>query len=190
MSPPLEQRPEQTPEQQGSDFWIPVYIGLGSNLDDPARQIDRAVAALAELPRTRCIGRAGAFRSRPMGPVEQPDFLNAAVGLLTQLSPQAFLSELKALERKLGRTLPAVRWGPRVIDLDLLVYGGVQLEEAELTLPHPGIQDRNFVLMPLMELAPDLDIPGRGRVSRLAAAVTRAGIERLPTSAAAHRRAS
>jgi 2-amino-4-hydroxy-6-hydroxymethyldihydropteridine diphosphokinase len=167
------------------DLWIPAYIGLGSNLGDPPLQIEKAFTALAALPQTRSLSRSGIFQSSPMGPIQQPDFLNAAAGLLTQLAPQALLDALKNLERALGRASPVERWGPRVIDLDLLVYGALRLQEPQLTLPHPGIHERNFVLLPLLDIAPGLEIPGKGRVRRLAEGISRTGIRRLTDAASA-----
>ena len=108
--------------------WIPAYVALGSNLDGPQRQVELAFDALARLPRTRLVLRSSLYRSRPFGPVEQPDFVNAAAALLTQLEPTAMLTALKTLESELGRAAPVVRWGPRRIDLDLLVHGTTQLD--------------------------------------------------------------
>ena len=102
-----------------------------------------------------------------MGPVEQPDFVNAAAGLLTQLDAPTLLRELKALETRLGRAAPIVRWGPRLIDLDLLVHGNTQLADDTLTVPHPGLAERAFVLVPLADISPTLMVPGVGRVSAL-----------------------
>ena len=114
-----------------------------------------------------------------MGPQDQPDFVNAAAGLLTTAEPRALLASLQAIERQLGRIAPAVRWGPRVIDLDLLVFGDLRVEEDGLVLPHPGLHQRNFVLYPLAEIAAELQVPGLARVRRLRDRVPAAGIERL-----------
>ena len=122
------------------------------------------------------------YRSKPLGPVPQPDFINAVAGILTQLDPRALLGELKALERALGRPEAHERWGPRIIDLDLLVYGRERREEPDLTLPHRGIVERNFVLYPLGDLAPELDVPGLGRVAELRGRLTPEGLERLGES--------
>lgn len=159
--------------------WTPAYVGLGSNLDDPAMQLRRALHELAHLPRSRLELRSALYRSRPMGPVEQPDFYNAVAALLTQLDAPALLAELKRLEAKLGRTQPVVRWGPRRIDLDLLAHGTTRVHDDTLTVPHPGIAERAFVLVPLADLAPDLDVPGLGRVGTLAARLSRDGLERM-----------
>lgn len=158
---------------------LPAYVALGSNLDDPRAQVERAMAALDQLPQTRCVLRSSLYRSRPFGPVEQPDFVNAVAGLLTTLQPATLLASLQALETRLGRERPVVRWGPRRIDLDLLVHGSARIAEPGLELPHPGIAERAFVLAPLAEIAPDLDVPGVGRVSALLAKVDSSGLERL-----------
>lgn len=158
---------------------VPVYVALGSNLDDPRAQVERALAALAELPQTRLVLRSSLYCSRPLGPVEQPDFVNAVAGLLTGLAPAALLGELQDLEVRLGRARPVVRWGPRRIDLDLLVHGAARSDTDELRLPHPGIGERAFVLAPLAEIAPDLDVPGLGRVRELLARLDSAVVQRI-----------
>jgi 2-amino-4-hydroxy-6-hydroxymethyldihydropteridine diphosphokinase len=137
------------------------------------------MAALAGLPDTRLVLRSSLYRTRPFGPVEQPDFVNAVAGLLTRLEPGGLLAQLQALEAQLGRERPVVRWGPRRIDLDLLVHGGARIAEPGLEVPHPGIPERAFVLVPLAEIAPDLVVPGRGRVRDLLARVDSADLERL-----------
>jgi 2-amino-4-hydroxy-6-hydroxymethyldihydropteridine diphosphokinase len=159
--------------------WIPAYVGLGSNLDEPRVQVERALGALAGLPGSRLLLRSRLYGSRPLGPVPQPDYVNAVAGLLTTLDAETFFVELRALEARLGRVRSSRRWGPRTIDLDLLVFGAERRDAGELTLPHPGIVERNFVLYPLAEIAPDLTIPGRGRVRELAARVSPEGIRAL-----------
>ena len=161
------------------DRWQPAYIGVGSNLEDPRAQVLAALEQLGNLPKTRLVLASRLYRSRPFGPVAQPDFVNAVAGILTQLEPPALLQELKAIESSMGRPARHERWGPRIIDLDLLAQGRERRGEPELTLPHPGIVERNFVLYPLAEIAPDLVLPGLGRVADLAAAVTAEGITRL-----------
>jgi 2-amino-4-hydroxy-6-hydroxymethyldihydropteridine diphosphokinase len=158
---------------------VPAYVALGSNLEQPARQVERAFAALAGLPRTRLLLRSSLYRTRPLGPVEQPDFVNAAAALLTQLDAPELLRELKALETALGRSAPVVRWGPRLIDLDLLLYGDTRLATETLTLPHPGLAERDFVLVPLAELAPTLEVPGLDRVAVLLARLAAPALERV-----------
>jgi 2-amino-4-hydroxy-6-hydroxymethyldihydropteridine diphosphokinase len=159
--------------------WTPAWVGLGSNLDDPPRQLDAAIAGLATLPQTRLVASSRRYWSDPVGPQDQPRFLNAAAALLTGLAPQALLESLRALERALGKQPPAVRFGPRRIDLDLLAYGDLTLASATLELPHPRLHERAFVLYPLAELAPDLWIPGRGRVADLRRRVAGDGLSPL-----------
>ena len=161
------------------DRWQPAYIGVGSNLEDPRTQVLAALQRLGDLPKTRLVLASRLYRSRPLGPVAQPDFVNAVAGILTQLDPKALLNELHAIESAMGRPKRHERWGPRIIDLDLIAYSRERCNEAELTLPHPGIVERNFVLYPLAEIAPDLELPGLGRLADLAAAVTAEGITLL-----------
>ena len=169
--------------------WIPAYVGLGSNLDGPRERIERAFAALAGLPDTRLVRRSRLYGSKPFGPVPQADYVNAAAGLLTTLAAEEFFRALRALEPRLGRAPPRERWGPRAIDLDLLVFGEEQGTGEALTLPHPGIVERNFVLYPLLDIAPELVIPGQGRVRELAARVAPEGIWLLEQDTEASRRA-
>jgi 2-amino-4-hydroxy-6-hydroxymethyldihydropteridine diphosphokinase len=159
--------------------WRPAYVALGSNLSDPRRQVEAAFEALASLPDAQLVARSGLWRSRPLGPQDQPDFVNAVAGLVTTSGPREFLESLQSIERRLGKTGPAVRWGPRSIDLDLLAFGEERTAEAGLTLPHPGLHQRNFVLYPLAEIAAELWVPGLARVCRLRERVSPAGIERL-----------
>lgn len=156
--------------------WQPAYIGVGSNVDNPSAQVLRAIAKLGELAATRLVRVSSLYGSRPFGPIAQPDFVNAVAGVLTQLASRALLAELQELEMRLGRPLHHEKWGPRVIDLDLLVYGRERCSAPDLVLPHPGIGERNFVLRPLGDVAPDLNVPGIGRVADLAARVGAAGI--------------
>ncbi len=159
--------------------WQQAYIGLGSNLDDPRAQVLGAWERLGTLPDTRLVLRSALYRSRPFGPVSQPDFVNAVGGLLTQLQPEALLAALQALETTLGRRRDGPRWGPRRIDLDLLLFGGQRRAGPDLVLPHAGIVERNFVLYPLADIAPDLDVPGLGPVTELKARLAPEGLWRI-----------
>jgi 2-amino-4-hydroxy-6-hydroxymethyldihydropteridine diphosphokinase len=159
----------------------PAYLGIGSNQADPPRQLDAALAAIGRIPGTRLVSVSRRYVSRPYGPVEQPDFLNAVAGVLTTRDAPALLDALRAIEAAQGR-VRTVHWGPRSLDLDLLVHGQTRIETPALTLPHPGIVERNFVLYPLADIAPELEIPGVGRVSALAARVSGAGIRVQPES--------
>lgn len=155
---------------------MPAYVGIGSNLDDPPTQVAAAFDGLAGLEGCRLIARSRLYRSTPLGPQDQPEFVNAVAGLLSVLTARELLRALKQLEARLGRAQPIVRWGPRRIDLDLLLLGDVRIAQADLVVPHPGLTRRNFVLYPLRDIAPELVVPGHGRVSALAA---RAGSDGL-----------
>lgn len=159
-----------------SALWMPAYIGIGSNLDEPQMQVQLAFTALQNLQDTVFVARSRCYVTQPLGPQDQPDFTNAAAGLLTTLSVRALLGCLQKIETALGKTAPVQRWGARRIDLDLLVFGDLQLVEPELQVPHPGVSSRNFVLYPLLDIAPDLLVPGQGRVRDLAQRVRADGI--------------
>jgi 2-amino-4-hydroxy-6-hydroxymethyldihydropteridine diphosphokinase len=156
--------------------WQPAYIGLGSNLNDPRTQVLNAVEKLRALRDTRVIALSKLYGSKPFGPVKQSDFVNAVVGLLTQLDAPTLLQEAKNIERALGRPEKYERWGPRIIDLDVLVYGREKRADPTLTIPHPGIVERNWVLYPLADIAPSLDIPGLGRVAELKGSIAPEGV--------------
>lgn len=161
--------------------WWPAYIGMGSNLESPASQLRSAENAIAAIPRTRLQAVSPHYRSAPMGPSDQPDFVNAAAAVLTRLDAHRLLTELQAIEIAQGRRRDGSRWGPRTLDLDLLVFSGCRIEDEHLTVPHPGIAERNFVLFPLRDIAPHLRVPGLASVSVLAAEVdaSTSSIQRL-----------
>ena len=144
-----------------------VYIGLGSNLADPRAQIEGGLRALATLPESRLLRHSRLYRSAPWGRLDQPEFVNAVAAIETALRPRALLDALLAIERAAGRERDATRWGPRVLDLDILTYADLALDEPGLHLPHPHLHQRAFVLVPLAEIAPTLSVPGRGRVDTL-----------------------
>ena len=148
--------------------WRPAYVGIGSNLEKPVQQINQAFEWLRSIEHSVLVGRSGLYRSAPFGDVEQPDFINAVAALMTRLEPLVLLHKLKGMEDAHGRDRTVVRWGPRCIDLDLLAVGTISIDSDELTLPHPGIAERNFVLLPWAEVAPDFRIPGLTSVARLA----------------------
>jgi 2-amino-4-hydroxy-6-hydroxymethyldihydropteridine diphosphokinase len=145
-----------------------AYIGIGSNLDDPRRQVESAITLLNELPGCHVLRQSSMYVSAPFGGVEQADFVNAVVELETAVPPAILLSCVKELERSRGRNPAAQRWGPRILDLDILLFGDQLVDSADLQIPHPGIAERNFVLLPLREIAPDLVIPGLGPVAGIA----------------------
>ena len=159
-------------------LWRPAYVALGSNLNQPRERVLEAFERLVGLRDTRLELRSSLYLTRPMGPQDQPHFVNAAAGLLTQLSAQELLAELLEIERAMGRNRQE-RWGPRIIDLDLLWMSGPPLDEPHLKLPHPGVSERNFVLYPLNDIAPSLAIPGYGRVASLKSRVNSDGISVL-----------
>ena len=146
-----------------------AYVGLGSNLDDPAQQIRRALGALETLPRTRVLRHSRCYRTSPWGITEQPAFVNAVAELASELTPHELLAALLSIERAQGRRRDGSQWGPRTLDLDLLTYAHLQLAEPGLVLPHPHISTRSFVLVPLAELNASLLIPGVGVVRDLPA---------------------
>lgn len=157
-------------------IWRPAYIAVGSNLQDPRAQVLSAFDKLALLTSTQVVLRSKLYRTKPFGPVSQGEFVNGAVGVLTQLDAPALLRELQALELAFGRPEKHEKWGPRILDLDLLVFARERRNDPDLVLPHPGISERNFVLYPLADIAPDLDVPGLGRVAELQQRVTAEGI--------------
>ena len=165
--------------------WQPAYVGIGSNLDDPQAQVQRALAALRALPQSQLILQSSLWRTAPVGP-PQPDYCNAVAAILTTLPALVLLHALQRTEKELGRAPSTVRWGPRRIDLDLLVYGQETLQLDELQLPHAQIAHRAFVLAPLCEIAPQLHIPGLGVVERLASQVDSHGVTRIQSPASAH----
>ena len=165
---------------QVREHWLPAYVGLGSNLDDPEVQIHRALDRLAQLEASRLIAASPLYKNPPMGPQDQPDYVNAVAGLVTRLPAEELLQHMQALEQEQGRVRKdGDRWGPRVINLDLLVYGRAEISVPGLTLPHPGISERNFVLLPLCNIAPTLEIPGQGTVQVLTARVDGTALQRL-----------
>jgi 2-amino-4-hydroxy-6-hydroxymethyldihydropteridine diphosphokinase len=155
-----------------------AYIALGANLGDPASTIRAAFGALANLPDSKVLRCSSLYRTAPVGIIDQPEFINAVALLETTLMPQALLRELLDIERRFGRQR-AEKYGPRTLDLDLLLYDDQFLDLPELTLPHPRLHLRAFVLLPLAELAPDLRLPGRGHINAWLPAVANQGIVRL-----------
>ena len=145
-------------------------IGIGSNLDNPVAQVRSGLTALRRLPSSQLQLASSLYATPPMGPADQPDYINAVALLTTNLAPHALLDALQSIESEHHR-VRGRRWGPRTLDLDLLVYGNTVLEDARLTLPHPGIAQRAFVVIPLLEIAPALILPGLPDLSSLAQAL-------------------
>nr|WP_221195606.1 2-amino-4-hydroxy-6-hydroxymethyldihydropteridine diphosphokinase [Luteibacter sp. Sphag1AF] len=152
---------------------------MGSNLGESRLLLARAMDALDAHPQIDVVARSRFFRTPPWGVLDQPDFVNAVVAVTTTLSPDALLARLLDTERQAGRVRDGQAWGPRTLDLDLLLYEGVARDDPHLTLPHPRMAERAFVLLPLADIAPDLIIPGKGRVSDLLAAVDSGGCQAL-----------
>lgn len=159
-----------------------AFIGLGSNLEDPRSQLQRAFAELDELPETRLTARSSLYRSAPMGYADQPEFVNAVAKIETILPPQALLQSLLQIEHRHGRER-TFRNAPRTLDLDILLYDDMQLHEHGLTIPHPQMHLRPFVLQPLLELAPDANIPGIGQAVMAFEKCREQVLETLPDAA-------
>jgi 2-amino-4-hydroxy-6-hydroxymethyldihydropteridine diphosphokinase len=168
-NPPLDAQPDPV---------FQALVALGSNLSDPEQQVRSAIAELQALERSRLVGRSRLYRTAPVGPPGQPDYVNAVVSLHTRLSPLALFDAMQAIERAHGRVRDGTRWGPRVLDLDLLTYGDLTMDVPGLTVPHPEIARRAFVLVPMSDVAPgDFAIPGAGSLAELLARCDQRGVE-------------
>jgi 2-amino-4-hydroxy-6-hydroxymethyldihydropteridine diphosphokinase len=148
-----------------------AYVGLGANLGDREATLRRAVDLLGDVAGVSVVGVSALRETHPVGVLDQPRFLNGAVAGETELAPRELLDALLEIERGLGRVRDGERWGPRTVDLDLLVYGDVGVDEPGLRVPHPRLHERRFALEPLSDLDPTLEIPGRGTVSALLSAL-------------------
>ena len=156
-----------------------AYVALGANLGDPVNTIKSAIEMLKSLSNSRLVASSSLYRTAPMGLHNQPDFINAVVALDTQLTPAALLQQLFAVEAEFGR-IRTVKNAPRTLDLDLLLHGHSVSNDPQLTLPHPRMHRRAFVLAPLAEIAPEVSIPGYGAISDMLAACADQKVERLP----------
>lgn len=154
-----------------------VYIGLGSNLSDPQRQIKSAISEINELENCTITQVSSLYFSRPMGPQDQPDYMNAVVEIATSNSPLALLDQLQAIENRAGRVRKNDRWGARILDLDILLFDQLTLNCARLTVPHYGLKLREFVLLPLAEIAPNLILPDGDNISTLANNINKNGLK-------------
>jgi len=159
---------------------VQAYIGLGSNLDKPAKQIKQALLDLDAIEKTRLMNDAGLFKSPPMGPQDQPDYLNSVALIETELDEELLLDRLQAIENLHGRVRTR-HWGERTLDLDILLYGDKIINTERLVIPHPGLAGREFVLYPLEKINPELIVPGLGKVKALVEACPANGIEYLGT---------
>lgn len=155
---------------------ITAYIGLGSNLDDPVQQVRTALQELDQIPQTHLISASSLYRSDPVGPAGQPDYINAVAEIETVLAARPLLRALQSIEQN-HRRVRLERWGPRTLDLDLLIYGDQLINEPDLIVPHLMIAERVFVLYPLAEIAPDAPIPGHVPLRTLLEKIPRTGLE-------------
>ncbi|BBL77006.1 2-amino-4-hydroxy-6-hydroxymethyldihydropteridine diphosphokinase [Methylomagnum ishizawai] len=157
-----------------------AYIGFGGNLGDPVERLRAARREVAAIPGVRETAFSSLYQSAPMGPQDQPEYVNAVMAITTSLAPLELLRELQAVEARFGRVRGVgERWGPRTLDLDLLLYGQQALACDRLAVPHPGLAEREFVLYPLLEIAPGLEIPGLGPLSELARHCPLRGLTRI-----------
>ena len=157
---------------------VTAYVALGANLEDPVVQVRAGLAALATLPHTQLVVQSSLYRTAPVGYADQPDFINAVAAVDTELSPRELLDALLAIELNHGRVRQFAN-APRTLDLDVLLYDDVEVNESGLTIPHPRMHERAFVLAPLAEIAPLCEIPGHGRVSDLLRGLDPRGVTRL-----------
>ncbi|ALZ97869.1 MULTISPECIES: 2-amino-4-hydroxy-6-hydroxymethyldihydropteridine diphosphokinase [Leclercia] len=146
-----------------------AYIAIGSNLASPLEQVNAAVQALGDIPQTRVVALSSFYRTPPLGPQDQPDYLNAAIALETALSAEALLDNTQRIELQQGRVRKEERWGPRTLDLDIMLFGDAQIHTERLTVPHYDMKRRGFMLWPLFEIAPDLTFPDGEHLSALLA---------------------
>jgi 2-amino-4-hydroxy-6-hydroxymethyldihydropteridine diphosphokinase len=166
------------PKNQTSRAFVALGSNLSGNLDCPASQVIRGFHRIDNLPNTKIIQKSSLYQSAPFGYANQPDFINALAEISTQLSPEDLLDALLNIEIEAGRERPFAN-APRVLDLDILLYDDLILHTKKLTLPHPRMHERAFVLLPLAEIAPDLVIPNGGNVVKLALALQNQGIKKL-----------
>ena len=155
-----------------------AFVGLGANLDDPRRQVQQAFRELDAIPHTRVVRTSSLYRSEPLGYAEQPSFVNAVAQVETALPAERLLAELHAIETRHGRRRSFAN-APRTLDLDLLLYGDARIDEPQLVVPHPRMHQRAFVLLPLVEIAPDAGVPGRGPAKTLLEKCGNQGVEKL-----------
>lgn len=161
-------------------YSVTAYVALGSNLDGPQGHVIRALAELRQLPVSACTAQSSLYCSPPMGPQDQPDYINAVMRLRTELSAVSLLDAMQSIERSHGRHRQSERrWGARTLDLDLLLYGEQLIRTQRLQVPHPGMAERDFVLRPLYEIEPDLQVPGLGAVRALLQRCPGGGLRRI-----------
>ena len=176
MTQDLENNTLNCAQKSGREL---VYLGLGSNLAQPKAQVEQAINALSALEGTQVVAVSSLYGSKPMGPQDQPDYVNAVLALETSLEPLTLLDALQAIELHSGRVRKAERWGPRTLDLDILLFGQQVIECDRLTVPHYGLKQREFVVLPLTEIAPDLVLPDNTELATLAKTIAPNGLTKL-----------
>ena len=157
-----------------------VYLGLGANLNTPKKQLDDAVVALKNLPNSEFIACSHYYASKPMGPQDQPDYVNAVACINTSLQPEQLLDLTQAIELEHGRVRKAERWGARTLDIDILLFGEHILNTERLTVPHYGLTEREFVVYPLQEIAPELILPSGASIQQIANTLPLNDLQQLP----------
>ncbi|MCQ9121103.1 2-amino-4-hydroxy-6-hydroxymethyldihydropteridine diphosphokinase [Rodentibacter pneumotropicus] len=157
---------------------IDTYIALGSNLDTPINQLNSALQAIKNLPQTRFLAVSSFYQSKPLGPQDQPDYVNAVAKIETTLPPLSLLDELQRIENEQGR-VRLRRWGERTLDLDILLYGNEIIQNERLTVPHYDMHNREFVVLPLMEIAPNLTLPDGKDITELGAYFTHHSMKKI-----------
>lgn len=159
-----------------------AFVALGSNLANPKEQVEKAFAALSHLPNSRLVKKSSLYQTTPIDCIETaPDFINAVAEIETELSPEMLLDAIHEIENTAGRERPYIN-APRVLDCDLLLYENITLNSVKLTLPHPRMHTRGFVLLPLFEIAPHISIPNHGKIAQLITPAVSLGIKKLPSS--------
>lgn len=158
---------------------VEAYIGLGSNLSGPQAQVSSAMQELNSIPETNVLKVSSLYISKPMGPSDQPDYVNAVAKISTNLSPERLLVELQGIEQSHRRQRNGQRWGPRTLDLDIILFGDIQMDSKTLQIPHYAVTEREFVLIPLQELQADLIIPGKGTLTDLIKQLPSYHLERI-----------
>ncbi len=156
-----------------------IFIGLGANLSDPVEQLRLALEAIKLIPSTELIQCSSFYQTEPMGPKDQDDYINAVAEVRSGLSPLELLDNIQTIENKQGRVRKKERWGPRTLDLDILLFGDTLLNSPRLTIPHYGIKHRSFVLIPLAEIAPNIQLPIHGDINELIDSIGWQGIQKL-----------
>lgn len=155
-----------------------VYLALGSNLADPLHQVQAALDAMTAIPQTMLVATSSFYRTPPYGPPDQPDYLNAAVALETTLTPEALLDQTQRIELEQGRVRKDHRWGPRTLDLDIMLFGDLTLNTPRLIVPHYDISNRAFMLVPLLEIAPTVTFPDGTQAAEILAGLDASAIQR------------